>query len=182
MNPVVRRWIPLAALVAALAVAVPVLSADPSPAAAPTAPAASPGVPPAASPGGKATAPGQLKDKGPKGPKAPEVAVTFRGTIARALDAKGRPTFTLTSGATTWELSAGPKWWWGADGGPLAAFVGKTVTIAGTHREGSTDVSVDTVDGTAIRAEGRPPWAGGPKVVGERHPGWKAWKTTQSDN
>jgi hypothetical protein len=60
--------------------------------------------------------------------------------------------------------------------------VGKTVTIAGTHREGSTDVSVDTVDGTAIRAEGRPPWAGGPKVVGERHPGWKAWKTTQSDN
>ena len=23
---------------------------------------------------------------------------------------------------------------------------------------------------------GKPPWAGGPKVQGERHPGWKAWK------
>ena len=29
-----------------------------------------------------------------------------------------------------------------------------------------------TVDGKRIRAEGKPPWAGGWKRVGERHPGW----------
>jgi hypothetical protein len=50
------------------------------------------------------------------------------------------------------------------------------VTVHGWQREGTTDVSVDTVDGVALRAAGRPPWAGGPKAVGERHPGWKAWK------
>jgi hypothetical protein len=36
-------------------------------------------------------------------------------------------------------------------------------------------LSVDTVDGKAIRAAGKPPWAGGPWVVGSSHPGWKDW-------
>ena len=57
---------------------------------------------------------------------------------------------------------------------PLAPYVGKTVNVVGTYREGSTEVDVATVNGTAIREEGRPPWAAGPARVGEKHPGWKA--------
>jgi hypothetical protein len=114
------------------------------------------------------TPPGQEK----QAEKGPKVDVTLRGTIVQATDEKGRPTFTLTSGGTTWELSAGPKWFYG-DNSPLKAFAGQSVEVAGSHREGSTDVSVDTVNGEPIRAAGKPPWAGGPKVVGEAHPGWK---------
>jgi hypothetical protein len=128
----------------ALAVAVPVVAADP---------------------------PGQAKNKS----KAPEVEITLNGTVVQTSDAKGRPSFEMTVGGTTWELSAGPKWFHGANN-PLAAFAGKSVEITGTHREGENDVSVATVNGQAIRAAGRPPWAGGPKAVGERHPGFKAWK------
>ena len=72
-------------------------------------------------------------------------------------------------------LEAGPPWWWGEDN-PLAPFVGETVTVEGEQAEGSDSVDVHAVNGTAIREAGRPPWAGGPKVVGEAHPGWKAWK------
>ena len=36
-------------------------------------------------------------------------------------------------------------------------------------------LDVETVDGTAIRAPGKPPWAGGPWAVGSTHPGWKPW-------
>ena len=110
-----------------------------------------------------------------KGDKTPEVAITLHGTVTTAKDAKGRPTFSLTSGGTTYELEAGPPWFWG-DNNPLAKFSGKTVTIAGETHTGSTEVDVQTVDGTAIRAPGKPPWAGGWKVVGEKHPGWSQAK------
>jgi len=153
-------WIALA-LVAAIAVGVPVvLAVDPTP---------GPGTTESAKPG-----------RGPKseGAKAPKVEVTLRGTIQRTTDDRGRPTFTLTSGGTTYELSAGPKWFHGTDGGPLATYVGKDVEVHGWQREGSTDVSVDAVDGTRIVPAGRPAWAGGPKTQGERHPGWKPWHAT----
>ena len=52
---------------------------------------------------------------------------------------------------------------------------GKSVSIAGSTHEGETELDVETVDGTALRAPGKPPWAGGPWVVGETHPGWKPW-------
>ena len=100
---------------------------------------------------------------------------TVAGIVEQTADEKGRPTFSISVDGTTWELSAGPKWFWG-DGNPLAAFVGSSVEITGTHREGDPELDVETVDGQALRAEGKPPWAGGPKVVGESHPGWKAWK------
>lgn len=129
----------------ALALAVPVVAADP---------------------------PGQAKDKS----KAPEVQISLTGTVVQTTDEKGRATFEMTVDGTTWELSAGPKWWHAGGSHPLAAFAGKSVTITGTHREGGTDVDVATVDGAALRTAGRPPWAGGPKAVGERHPGFKAWK------
>jgi hypothetical protein len=129
---------------------IPVVSADPSPSASP--------------PGqtGTDTADKSPKpDKADKAAKTPEIAVTVTGTVTQTTDGKGRPTFTLTAGTTTWELSAGPTWYWG-DKNPLAAYVGKSVTVAGTYHEGETDLSVDTIDGTALRAAGKPPWAGGP--------------------
>jgi hypothetical protein len=115
------------------------------------------------------------KDKDNKGDKTPEVAITLRGTIASTTGDKGFPTFTMSSGGKIYELEAGPPWFWGANH-PLAKFVGKTVTITGEAEAGGTDVDVEAVDGTAIRAPGKPPWAGGWKVVGERHPGWSQAK------
>ena len=115
---------------------------------------------------GKAAKPD--KDKGP------EVTVTIKGTVKQGTDGQGRPSFSLTDGAATWDLSAGPPWFWG-DKNPLKAFVGKSVTIVGSTEAAGTELDVETVDGTAIRAPGKPPWAGGPWVVGPSHPGWKPW-------
>ena len=47
--------------------------------------------------------------------------------------------------------------------------------MAGEAEQGGTELDVDTVDGKAIRAPGKPPWAGGPWAVGPTHPGWKSW-------
>ena len=148
------------ALVAALAIAIPVVGADPSPSAAP--------------PGQSKPDKSQKPDKPDKAAKGPEVAVTVQGTIVKGTDENGRPTFTLTAGGKTWELSAGPSWYWG-DKDPLNAYVGKSVSIAGSTRAGEAELDVETVDGTALREGGKPPWAGGPWVVGKTHPGWKDW-------
>ncbi len=150
MKPSRRSAAVLLGLAAVLAFAVPVIAADASP---------EPGPP------GRENKP----------PKGPEVAVTVRGEVTASTDEKGRPAYTLTASGTTWELSAGPKWFWGTSS-PLAAHAGTSVTVVGTHREGSTDLDVDTIDGAAIREAGRPAWAGGPSWVGQKHPGWKAWK------
>lgn len=169
-----RTWRSAAAVVALIvvaALALPVLAADPSPG---TQPSAAPSVAPLASPGGKPEKP-EKADKGNKGNKTPEVAITLRGTVATTTDAKGRPAYSLSSGGKTYELEAGPAWFWGANN-PLAKFAGKTVTITGETHAGATDVDVLTVDGTAIRAPGKPAWAGGWKVVGEKHPGWSQAK------
>ena len=171
----------------------PVLGADPSPssspldaspsAAASQAPAASPA--PAATPAPTAAPKAQPSkepkpdktakpERGPKAAKAPEVPITLRGTVAVATDGRW-PAYTLSSGGTTYELSAGPPWWWGASN-PLAKAVGKSVTIGGERVAGSAEVDVLTIDGVAVREAGRPPWAGGWKDVGARHPGWAQWK------
>lgn len=104
--------------------------------------------------------------------KGPELAKTLTGTVATSVDGKGRATFSMTVSGVVWELSAGPKWFHGANN-PLAAYVGKSVDVTGTYHAGETSLDVDTVDGTALRAPGRPAWAGGPKSVGSGHPGWK---------
>ncbi len=137
-------------LVALLAIALPAIAADPPP-----------------------EPPGQQEADKPD--KGAEIEATLNGTVVRTTDEKGRPTFTLAAGGKTWELSAGPKWFLGDDS-PMAAFVGETVEVTGTYHEGETDLSVETVNGEPIRAAGKPAWAGGPWVVGEAHPGWKAWK------
>lgn len=172
------------ALVVGLAIAIPVLGADPSPSADPS---ASTGSPPSTAPSTQAapldkTEPSEKPESGKpdktakpdKAAKGPELAVTVKGTIKQGTDGQGRPSFSVTDGSTTWDLSAGPPWFWG-DKNPLKAYVGKSVTIVGSAEAGGTELDVETVDGTAIRAPGKPPWAGGPWVVGPTHPGWKPW-------
>jgi hypothetical protein len=156
-------------LVIALAFAIPVMGADPSPSPSSSAEIES-----------EETEAAEKKAESEKEDTA-EIAISLTGTVVKSTDGKGRPTFSLTVSGVTWELSAGPKWYWG-DNSPLAAFVGKSVKVTGTHHAGKNELDVETVDGTAIRAAGKPPWAGGPKVQGERHPGWKAWKADKAKN
>jgi hypothetical protein len=113
--------------------------------------------------------------KGPKAEKEPTTPVTLTGTVGTRTDEGGETVYTLTVGSTVHDLEAGPPWFWG-DANPLKPLVGKTVTIEGEQAAGSTTVEVATADGTAIRGEGKPPWAGGWKVVGKAHPGWAQWK------
>jgi hypothetical protein len=115
------------------------------------------------------TPPGQAKDKVPSTP------ITLTGTIETTTDADGETQYTLRDGGTTYTLEAGPKWFF-ADGYPLDPYVGKNVTVEGEVAEGSTEVDVHSVDGVALREAGKPPWAGGWKVVGKAHPGWSQEK------
>jgi hypothetical protein len=133
-----------------IAVAIPVIAADPSP---------------------KPVPPGQAN----KPAKAEKSPITLTGTIATTTDADGRAAFTLRSGGTTYTLDGGPSWFYG-NNHPLKAYVGKSVSVVGQRAAGSTEIEVQTVDGKALRAPGKPPWAGGWKVVGERHPGWSQAK------
>ena len=79
----------------------------------------------------------------------------------------------MTVAGKTVRLDAGPSWFFG-DKHPLKPFVGKTVTITG--EQAGDEVEVETVDGVRLRAEGKPPWAGGWKAVGSAHPGWSQEK------
>ena len=118
---------------------------------------------------GKGNAPGQAKDKPEKAP------ITISGTIEVAAGSNGNDTYTLTDGGTTYTLEAGPPWFFGADH-PLKPYVGKSVKVEGEVAAGSTEVDVVSIDGVALREPGKPPWAGGWKVVGEAHPGWSQEK------
>jgi hypothetical protein len=161
------RWpsiLPLTvALIALVAlVAIPALAASPSPT--PTTSTT-------------ASAKPERTDKPGKGPKAktPAVEIALSGTVEARTDAQGQTEYTLTVGSTTHTIDAGPSWYW-KDKHPLKAYVGKRVTIVGEQHQGSIEVDVRTVDGTAVRAPGKPPWAGGWKVVGKDHPGWSQEK------
>lgn len=107
--------------------------------------------------------------------KAPKVEVTLEGVVASATADDGRVSYTLAVGDVTYDLSVGPRWYW-REKNPLEPFVGETVTVHGMSREGSTEVDVRRVNDEEIRGEGRPPWAGGWKRVGELHPGWSGDK------
>jgi hypothetical protein len=152
----------IALIVLVALVAIPALAADPSPSPAASAPAA-----------GKTEKPG----KGPKDAKekTPEVAVTLTGTVGTTTDADGDAAYTLTVGSTVYTLEAGPPWYW-KDKHPLKPYVGKSVTIVGEQEQGTSDVDVQSVDGTVIREPGKPPWAGGWMRVGKDHPGWSQEK------
>ena len=121
---------------------------------------------PSSAPGAAAS---ETPGRGPKASKEPEVAVTLEGVVSKTTDAGGETTYTIAAAGKTLRLDAGASWFFG-DKHPLAAFVGKSVTITGGQR--GDEVDVETVDGTRLRAEGKPPWAGGWKAVGSAHPGW----------
>ncbi len=125
---------------------------------------------PAIAGAGKAGAPGQNKAKVAKAP------ITISGTIESSTDADAKKAYTLTDGGKTYRLEAGPAWFFDAGSYPLDKYVGDSVTIVGEIAEGSDEVDVISVNGTALRDPGKPPWAGGWKVVGERHPGWSQEK------
>ena len=151
--------------------AAPTASPEPTATAAPTpeptaAPAAT-AAPRAAEESGKPTKP----PKAPKADKAPGTPVSITGTVSSRTDADGRAEYTINTGGRTLVLDGGPSWFYGDDH-PLGAHVGKRVTITGTQRAGELEVDVEAVNGQALRAAGKPPWAGGWKQVGERHPGW----------
>jgi hypothetical protein len=118
--------------------------------------------------------PGQARQK------APSTPISLRGTVRTSTDEEGRTSYTLDVDGTTYELSAGPAWFWG-QAHPLAGHVGDQVEVVGQVRDGSNEIDVESVDGVALREPGKPPWAGGPKRVGERHPGWKAWSEAHPD-
>ena len=110
--------------------------------------------------------------------KGPEEEITLSGTVTAGTDADGETVYGMQSGGTTYVLEAGPKWFFGDDY-PLKPFVGRNVTVVGEVAEGSTEVDVVSVDGTRLREPGKPPWAGGWKAVGERHPGWSEEKAAR---
>jgi len=119
--------------------------------------------------------------KGPKdkGPKVPETPVTLTGTVGTRTADDGDTAYTLTVNGKVYDLEAGPPWFWGDDH-PLKGLVGKSVTIEGDQAEGSTSIDVRVADGKAVRAAGKPAWAGGWKVVGEKHPGWTKAKADKA--
>jgi hypothetical protein len=116
-----------------------------------------------------------LAAKPDQGAKGKETPITVTGTVQVAKDADGKDTYTLTAGGKTYTLEAGPPWFFG-DHYPLKPFVGKSVKIDGEIAKGSTEIDVAAVNGTALREPGKPPWAGGWKVVGANHPGWSQEK------
>ena len=128
----------------------------------------------AGQPGGKDNAPGQAKDKVEKAP------ITISGTIEAATGENGDKTYTLADGGTTYTLEAGPSWFFGNDH-PLQPFVGQSVTVEGEVADGSSEVDVISINGTALREAGKPAWAGGWKLVGKVHPGWSQAKADRFD-
>jgi hypothetical protein len=168
----------LAILIAVIAL--PALAADPSASPSASSSPAATAAPAATAKPSKAPKP----DKAAKPEKGPETDVTLTGTVGTRTDADGRTEYTLTTTTKTVVLEAGPPWFFG-DNHPLKAYVGKKVTITGTQRAGADEVEVTAVDGKAIRAAGKPPWAGGWKRVGAKHPGWTQekwdrWQTRAS--
>ena len=122
---------------------------------------------------------GPKADKGPKAEKVPETPVTLQGAVGTRTDEDGDTVYTLTVNGTVYDLEAGPPWFFG-DNHPLKGLVGKSVTIEGDQAEGTTTVDVRVADGKTLREPGKPPWAGGWKVVGEKHPGWAQWKVDKA--
>jgi hypothetical protein len=175
---------PTPAVEPATAPLAPLAAATPTPAAKPAAkPAATPT--PAAKPA--------ATPKPAKVPDADEGPIqTLTGTLGTRTDADGDVEYVLNGV----ELSVGPPWYWGTNNPLEKYYANKTpVTVTGrmetdppsTKANGKAnnadgpEFEVYTVNGSKVRAEGKPPWAGGPKAVGERHPGYAGWSNGKAD-
>jgi len=62
-------------------------------------------------------------------------------------------------------MSFGPPWYAGSSS-LVKEHLGKSVTVTGTADDKDSEPSVRTIDGIEYRANGRPPWAGGPNHHG----------------
>lgn len=130
----------------------------------------------------------------PEAGGAPDRTVT--GTVVMAETEDGRIIYLLDSGdGEPIELRYGPSWFSG-ELNPLHALVGSSITVGGNLRDGWPNANASdtarehavktpalrilTLDGER-RAKGKPPWAGGPKAVGEVHPGYAGWSNGQAD-
>ncbi len=119
-------------------------------------------------------------------PDADEVVTTLKGVLTTKKDAEGEVDYYIGDV----QLSVGPPWFWGAKH-PLVGLVGQAITMTGhmetgnpvkakakanaTAKDAGPEFEVLTVNGKTIREPGKPPWAGGPKVVGPSHPGYAGW-------
>lgn len=127
------------------------------------------------------------------GEQTPSVE-TRTGTVEAVTDADGDVDYLLTDENGTIKLSVGPPWFWG-DAHPLDGLSGD-VTVTGElddrtpgvrandnaldRAEGEPSFDLFSLNGDEIRAAGKPPWAGGPAVVGESHPGYAGWSKGQA--
>ncbi len=124
-----------------------------------------------------------------------EAPVELTGPVSAGTDSDGDKEYKITVEGKAIQLDAGPRWFYGDDY-PLAPFVGKTVTVKGKQGSGpkpkqarnarkakgsEVDVLSVTSGGktTKVRSSSRPAWAGGPKAVGEKHPGYEGWSRGQ---
>ncbi len=146
-------------------------------------PSAEPSVAPAAAPSVAPKSAATPKPAKPtETPDAAEVITTLTGTLTTKTGADGDVGYYIGDA----ELSVGPPWFWG-DKHPLKGLVGQTITVTGHVETGNPakanakakdsgpEFEVLTVNGKTIREPGKPPWAGGPKVVGPSHPGYAGW-------
>lgn len=136
-----------------------------------------------------------------KGEVVPENAQadarTTTGIVEGPEEVDGRMVYFLVVGEDRIELSFGPSWFWGAlDPLHALAEAGTEVSIGGNLQDGLPDenasdmaqeqafkdsvIKVRTIDGSK-REAGKPPWAGGPKVVGKPHPGYEGWSKGQAE-
>lgn len=153
-------------------------SQEPSASVAPPAePSSAPTAAPSVAPRSAATPkPAEATDT----PDADEVLTTLKGVLTTKKDAEGDVDYYIGDV----QMSVGPPWFWGAKH-PLTSLVGQTITVTGHMETGNPakanakdvgpEFEVLTVNGKTIREPGKPPWAGGPKVVGPSHPGYAGW-------
>jgi hypothetical protein len=120
---------------------------------------------------------------------------TLTGTIVVLPDADGVNEYYLQlADGSRLKLSVGPPWYWGSTN-PLAEYVDQVVEVQGYIDDGVPDeraadvakdravveVSLDVrvIGDETLWTTFRPPWAGGPGVVGEVHPGFAGWSRGQ---
>ena len=116
------------------------------------------------------------------------------GMLQTVVGEDGRSTWYLDVDGELIELQFGPSWF--SDLAALFAVAdGDEVAIGGNLRDGRPDQNASDVAkenaaqaprlriktiGGEERPKGKPAWAGGPKVVGEAHPGHAGWSKGQA--
>ena len=123
---------------------------------------------------------------------------TSSGEVVAVIDEDGHSHYFLQlADGTQVELRFGPSWFWGPLN-PLDSLIGTTVDVTGNvaadgpdehasatgqaHAANKPKLHVKAVNGASLRTHGKPPWAGGPKVVGESHPGHAGWSKGHAAN